>query len=77
MARTAPSVVVPNADVLSGIGSDRPMDQVMAELALAFALDIDQAQANEEKWPVGRTLAFTILSSAALWAFIAGLIYVI
>ena len=52
------------------------MDQVMAELALAFALDIDlaNAQADEEKWPMGRTLAFAILTSAALWALIASLI---
>jgi hypothetical protein len=79
MARTAPSVAVPDADALSGIGSDRPMDQVMADLALAFALDIDLAntQADEEKWPMGRTLAFAILTSAALWALIAGLIYII
>lgn len=77
MARTAPSVAVPNADVPSGIGSDRPMDQVMADLALAFALDIDQAQADEEKWPIGQTLAFAVLSSAALWALTAGLIYII
>jgi hypothetical protein len=77
MARTAPSVVVPKGDVLSGIGSDRPMDQVMADLALAFALDIDQAQADQEKWPMGRTLAFVILTSAALWALIGGLIYII
>ena len=79
MARAAPSVVAPNADVLSGIGSDRPMDQVMADLALAFALDIDlaKAQADEEKWPMGRTVAFAVLSSAALWALIVGLIYII
>jgi hypothetical protein len=77
MARTAPSIAVPNADIQSGICSDRPMDQVMADLALAFALDIDLAQADGEKWPMGRTLAFAILSSAALWALIAGLIYII
>jgi hypothetical protein len=53
------------------------MDQVMADLALAFALDIDQAQADEEKWPIGQTLAFAVLSSAALWALTAGLIYII
>jgi hypothetical protein len=77
MARTAPFVVAPKGDVLSGIGSDRPMDQVMADLALAFALDIDQAQADEEKWPMGRTLAYAILTSAALWALIAGVVYII
>ena len=77
MVRTAPFVVAPKGDVLSGIGSDRPMDQVMADLALAFALDMDQAQADEEKWPVGRTLAFAILTSAALWALIAGVVYII
>ena len=53
------------------------MDQVMADLALAFALDMDQAQADEEKWPMGRTLAYAILTSAALWALIAGVVYII
>jgi hypothetical protein len=79
MARTAPLVVTSKGNVLSGIGSDRPMDQVMADLALAFTLDIDLAkvEADEEKWPMGRTLAFAILASATLWALIAGLIYVI
>jgi hypothetical protein len=79
MARAAPSVVVPNADIVSGIGSDRPMDQVIADLALAFALDIDLAkeQADEEKWPMGHTVAFAILTSAALWAVIAGFIYIV
>ncbi len=79
MTRTARFVVVPKGDALSGIGSDRPMDQVMADLALAFALDIDLAkmEADEEKWPMGRTLAFTILTSAALWALIASLVYFI
>ena len=77
MVRTAPFVVAPKGDVLSGIGSDRTADQVMADLALAFALDIDQAQADEEKWPMGRTLAFTFSSSVALWALIVGLVYLI
>ncbi|MGC9953110.1 MAG: hypothetical protein ABSD21_02375 [Rhizomicrobium sp.] len=53
------------------------MDQVMADLALAFALDIDQAQADEAKWPIGHTLAFAILTSAALWALIAGVVCLI
>ena len=77
MVRAAPFVEISEGDVSSAIGLDRPMDQVMADLALAFALDIDQAQADEEKWPMGRTVAFVILTSAALWALIAGLIYVI
>jgi len=79
MARTSPFAVIPKADVLSGIGLDRPMDQVMADLALAFALDIDLAkvEADEDKWPLGRSIRFVILSSAALWALIAGLIYII
>jgi len=79
MARTSPFAVIPKADVLSGIGLDRPMDQVMADLALAFALDIDLAkeQADEEKWPMGHTVAFAILTSAALWALIAGVVYII
>ncbi len=79
MARVASFVVAPKGDLLPGIGSDRPMDRVMADLALAFALDIDlaKAQADEEKWPMDRTLAFAILASATLWALIVGLVYII
>jgi hypothetical protein len=77
MVRAAPFVEISEGDVSSAIGLDRPMDQVMADLALAFALDIDQAQADEEKWPMGRTLAFTFSSSVALWALIVGLVYLI
>jgi hypothetical protein len=77
MARPAPFVVAPKGDALSDIGLDRPMHQAMADLALAFSLDVDQAQADEKKWPMGRTLAFAILTSAALWALIAGLVYTI
>ncbi len=66
----------PEGDGLSGnseLVERRRADRVMADLTLAFALDIDQAQADEEKWPMGRTLAFAILTSAGLWALIAGL----
>ena len=84
MVRPVPFAVIPGGrlegDSLSGSGksqaSDRA-DRVMADLTLAFALDIDQAQTDEEKWPLGRTTAFVVLSSAALWALIAGLIYII
>jgi len=79
MVRAVPFVPSSQSDVLSGTGSaeDRAMDQVIADLAVAFALDIDQAQADETKWPMGHTLAFAILTSAALWALIAGVIYII
>jgi len=54
------------------------MDRVMAGLAAAFALDIDLVNAAGrravEKWPPGRTFWFVVLSSAGLWALIAGLI---
>ena len=54
------------------------MDRVMAGLAAAFALDVDLANTAErrdvEKWPPGRTFWFVVLSSAALWAVIVGLI---
>ena len=54
------------------------MDRVMAGLAAAYALDIDLVNAAGrravEKWPPGRTFWFVVLSSAGLWALIAGLI---
>ena len=40
-------------------------------------IDVAKAQADEEKWPMGRTMRFVILSSAALWALIAGFVYII
>ncbi len=84
MVRPASFVVTPDGrledESLPG-GSEfveeRRADRVMADLALAFSLDIDQGQVVEEKWPMGRTLAFAILASAALWALIGGLIYFI
>ncbi|MDE2495520.1 MAG: hypothetical protein KGL97_16605 [Alphaproteobacteria bacterium] len=51
----------------------------MTDLALAFDLDINlaNAEAEEAKWPMGRSLAFAVLTSAALWALIAGVIALI
>ncbi len=81
MVRPAPFVAAPYKDILSEFESaeNRPSDRIMADLALAFSLDIDLAneQAAEEKWPAGRTAMFVVLSCAALWALIAGLIFVI
>lgn len=66
-------------DILPEVGSadDRAMDRIMADLALAFDLDIDLANAEgeEAKWPMGHTLVFVVFTSAALWALIAGAIY--
>jgi hypothetical protein len=69
-------------DTSYGVGKleKRPRDdRAMTDLSRAFALDIDfdidQAQA-EAKWPLGRTLAFAIVLSAALWILITGAIYI-
>ncbi len=81
MGRTAPFVAAPRHDagVPSGSGEsgkDIGMDKVMAELALAFARDIEIADAGPvgEKWPMGWSLAFIVVSSVALWVLIAVLI---
>lgn len=62
----------------AGPAEDRHMDQVVAGLAAAFALDIDLAHPKErqfeEKWPPGRTLWFVVVCSAALWAMIAAFV---
>lgn len=81
MVRAAPLVPLhidqsrPNA----GFEAGGPTGQVLADLAHAFSLDVEfqTAHADEPKWPMGRTLAFAIVLSAALWILIAGAIYVI
>ena len=81
MARAASFVPSSESDVLADGGSsdDHAMDRIMADLALAFDLDIDLANAEDEepKWPMGHTLAFVIVTSAALWALIAGFIFLV
>jgi hypothetical protein len=84
MVRPVPFAVIPGGrpegDSLLGGGNSQASvsaDRVMAELTLAFALDIARAHADEPKWPLGRTMAFVVLSSAALWALIAELISII
>ena len=81
MGRTAPFVVAPKSDarLASGIGDlgeDLRMDKVMADLALAFARDIEIAGAEPDvgKWSPARTLAFVVVSNVALWIIIAALI---
>ncbi len=55
------------------------MGGVLNELAQAFSFDLDQAnvQDDDAKWPMGRTMAFVAMSSAALWALILYIISVI
>jgi hypothetical protein len=88
VARSAPFEIFPlgqpaGAAPVGIVGPDeeRRMDQMMADLAAAFALDHDLVNTLErqdgEKWPPGRTILFVVLSSAALWALIAGLITLI
>ncbi len=88
MARTASADVLPDSQpegaVLPSLGSEgekRRMDRVMADLAVAFTLDIDLAsdlaEPGVEKWPPWRTLGFAVLTSLALWALIAGLIVIL
>jgi hypothetical protein len=45
-------------------------------LAFAFKIDLANAQADETKWPMSRTSAFVVLTGAALWALIVGLVYI-
>jgi len=84
MGRTAPSIATPHPDTglsagLDHIGQELGMDKVMAELALAFARDVEIAEAEPvgEKWPAAWSLAFVVVSSVALWVFIAALVAVI
>ena len=86
MVQSAPTVLAPGnrPGSLPNSGAwrdERHMNQVMAELAIAFAHDIDLANASdetaEEKWPMGLTIAFVVAASAALWAAIAGLVILI
>lgn len=45
-----------------------PADRRMADLALAFNLEM--AQADHGRWSIGSTLGFAISVSAALWLII-------
>ena len=47
-------------------------DERMAQLALAFEMDLALAGAGEPKWPMGYTIAFALAGGLALWAAIAG-----
>ena len=75
MGRTAPFVVAPKSDprLPSGIGEELRMDKVMAELTLAFARDVEiaNAQSAGERWPMAWSLAFVVVSSAVLWVLVA------
>lgn len=81
MVRAASFVSGPENKVLPDArpANNHAMDKVMTDLALAFDLDINlaNAEAEEAKWPMGRSLAFAVLTSAALWALIAGVIALI
>jgi len=81
MSRTAPSIATPHPDAgrsagLDHIGQEIGMDKVMAELALAFARDLEIADSEPvgEKWPAAWTLAFVVTSSVVLWVLIAVLV---
>jgi len=81
MGRAAPFVVAQSVTaflfpVVDETGEERRMDQVMAELTLAFARDIEMAGTEPvgEKWPMAWSLAFVVVSSVALWVLVAVLI---
>ena len=78
MGRTAPFVVAPKSDPslpldTGDFGEELRMDKVMSDLALAFARDLEIADAKPvgEKWPMAWSLAFVVVSSAVLWTLIA------
>jgi len=50
-------------------------EQRMAELALAFDLELAAAEADTDKWPLGSTIAFAVSVSAALWIVIGVIAY--
>ena len=52
-------------------------DERMAQLALAFEMDLALAGADEPKWPMGYTIAFALAGGLALWAAIAGVAHLI
>ena len=75
---------LPENTILPGLedeGEKRRMARVMADLAVAFALDIDLASTPQEpdveKWPPWRTIGFAVVTSLVLWALIAGLIAIL
>ena len=76
----SPSARPSDAGLASTAPSDERtgMERVMADLATAFALNIDPAQTTErhegEKWLLGWTVWFVVLASAALWAAIIGFV---
>ena len=78
MGRTAPFVIASKSDArpasgTGGLGEELRMDKVMADLALAFARDIEIAGAEPEvgRWSPAWTLTFVVVSSVALWVIIA------
>lgn len=81
MVRAAPLLPAHSDENLPDTGFEPQglMGGVLNELAQAFSFDLDQAnvQDDDAKWPMGRTMAFVAMSSAALWALILYIISVI
>ena len=81
MVRAAPLLPARSEEDLPANGFDAAglMGGVLAELAQAFTFDLDAADVQDEeaKWPMGRTMAFVAMSSAALWVLILYIVSVI
>lgn len=79
MVRAAPLLPADENLPDTGFEAGGLVGGVLSELAQAFSFDLDQANVEEsdEKWPMGRTLAFVAMSSAALWVLILYFISVI
>ena len=78
MVRAAP-LLPTRSDEDTGFEAEGLMGGVLAELTQAFSFDLDPAniQDDDAKWPMGRTMAFVAMSSAALWVLILYIISVI
>jgi hypothetical protein len=85
MSRAIASNAENPADDLSfdtgGLDDKRRAEKIMAEFAAAFSLEMDfdrnAVSVNDEKWPAGWTIAFSLAASAALWALLTAVFYFI
>lgn len=59
----------------SGAKTEMRGDARMAELALLLDMELTDAAVGGALWPMGSTLAFSMLVSAALWLVVGVLIY--
>jgi hypothetical protein len=66
---------------VGGLNDKLRADQIMAEFASAFSLEMDFERRteplNNRKWPAGWTIAFSLAVSAALWGLLTAVFYFI